>query len=88
MNKKLSYEAPRTTAYKIEASSAILAASGGWTNSDKEHGFDIVGEIPRSDEINRCEDQGKTVIEGNPESDISKCFYDLAEILWKDEEQV
>ena len=45
-------------------------------------------EIPRSDEINRCEDQGKTVIEGNPESDISKCFYDLAEILWKDEEQV
>ena len=54
----------------------------------KEHGFDIVGEIPRSDEINRCEDQGKTVIEGNPESDISKCFYDLAEILWKDEEKV
>ena len=54
----------------------------------KEHGFDIVGEIPRSDEINRCEDQGKTVIEGNPESDISKCFYDLAEILWKDEEEV
>ena len=44
MNKKLSYEAPRTTAYKIEASSAILAASGGWTNSDKEHGFDIVEE--------------------------------------------
>ena len=54
----------------------------------KEHGFDIVGEIPRSDEIIRYEDQGKTVIEGNPESDISKCFYDLAEILWKDEEQV
>ena len=54
----------------------------------KEHGFAIVGEIPRSDEINRCEDQGKTVIEGNPESDISKCFYALAEILWKDEEQV
>ena len=44
MNKKLSYEAPRTTAYKIEASSAILAASGGWTNSDKEHAFDIVEE--------------------------------------------
>lgn len=44
MNKKLSYEAPRTTAYKIEASSAILAASDGWTSSDKEHGFDIVEE--------------------------------------------
>ncbi len=47
----------------------------------------IVGEIPRSDEIIRCEDQGKTVIEGNPDSEISRCFYDLAEILWKDEEQ-
>ena len=47
-----------------------------------------MGEIPTSHEINRCEDQAKTVLEANPQSDISKCFYDLAEILWKDEEQV
>ena len=57
-------------------------------NFAKERGFDIVGEIPRSDEIIRYEDQGKTVIEGDPESEISRRFYDLAEILWKDEEQV
>ena len=31
----------------------------------------IVGEVPRSDEIIRWEDQGKTVIEGNPDSEIS-----------------
>ncbi len=55
----------------------------------KEHGFDIVGEIPRSDEIIRCEDQGKTVIEGNPESEISKdSMIWQKSYYWKDEEQV
>ena len=46
----------------------------------------IVGEVPRSDEIIRWEDQGKTVIEGNPDSEISKCFFDLAELLLKEVE--
>ena len=49
-------------------------------------GVAIVGEVPRSDEIIRWEDQGKTVIEGNPDSEISKCFFDLAELLLKEEE--
>ena len=44
----------------------------------KESGIPIVGEIPRSDEIIRYEDQGQTVIEGNSESEISGRFYDLA----------
>ena len=49
-------------------------------------GVPIVGEVPRRDEIIRWEDQGKTVIEGNPDSEISKCFFDLAELLLKEEE--
>ena len=49
-------------------------------------GVPIVGEVPRSDEIIRWEDQGKTVIEGNPDSEISKSFFDLAELLLKEEE--
>ena len=49
-------------------------------------GVPIVGEVPRSDEIICWEDQGKTVIEGNPDSEISKCFFDLAELLLKEEE--
>lgn len=49
-------------------------------------GVPIVGEVPRSDEIIRWEDQGKTVIEGNPDSEISICFFDLAELLLKEEE--
>ena len=47
----------------------------------------IVGEIPRSDEIIRWEDQGKTVIEGDAESEISRRFFDLAEMLLKAEEK-
>ena len=49
-------------------------------------GVPIVGEVPRSDEIIRWEDQGKTVIEGNPDSEIRKCFFDLADLLLKEEE--
>ena len=47
----------------------------------------IVGEIPRSDEIIRWEDQGKTVIEGDEDSEISRRFFDLAEMLLKAEEE-
>ena len=47
----------------------------------------IVGEIPRSDEIIRWEDQGKTVIEGDKDSEISRRFFDLAEMLLKVEEE-
>ena len=49
-------------------------------------GVPIVGEVPRSDELIRWEDQGKTVIEGDPDSEISRCFFDLAELLLKEEE--
>lgn len=48
-------------------------------------GLKIVGEIPRSDEIIRYEDMGKTVIEGDPSLPISRRFFDLAEQLWKEE---
>ena len=50
-------------------------------------GVPIVGEVLRSDEIIHWEEQGKTVIEGDPTSEISKCFFDLAELLWKEEEK-
>ena len=49
-------------------------------------GVPIVGEVPRSNEIIHWEEQGKTVIEGDPASEISRCFFDLATLLWKEEE--
>ncbi len=46
-----------------------------------ERGIDIIGEIPRSDDIIACEDEGKTVIEGRPSSEAALEFKKLAEKL-------
>ena len=46
-----------------------------------EEGIPILGVIPRSQEIIDWEDQGKTVIEGNPKSNISRKFFALADLL-------
>jgi len=45
------------------------------------NGLTIVGEIPRSNEINRYEDEGKTVIEGDIDCEASRCFLELAKKL-------
>ena len=44
-------------------------------------GLPIVGEVPRSDEITRCEDRGMTVVEGEPESLAAQAFLNLAKEL-------
>lgn len=44
-------------------------------------GLAIVGDIARSDDINRFEDEGKTVIEGDPALPISHTFLGLAQRL-------
>lgn len=46
-----------------------------------EKGLEIVGDIPRSDEINHFEEHGMTVIEGDPDLPISRKFTELAEKL-------
>jgi nitrogenase iron protein NifH len=47
----------------------------------KEHGIDVIAEIPRSDDINECEDMGHTAVESRPECEASKSFIELAEKL-------
>ena len=51
----------------------------------REKGYPIVGEIPRSNEINRYEDMGMTVIEGDPDLPVSRQFFALAEKLLEEE---
>ena len=51
----------------------------------QEHDLPIVARIPRSDDINRFEDEGKTVIEGDPSLPVSQQFLALAERLWNGE---
>ena len=43
--------------------------------------LEIIGDIPRSDEINEYEDKGMTVIEGDAELPVSRKFTELAERL-------
>ena len=47
----------------------------------RERGLDVVGTIPRSDDIIRFEEEGKTVIEGDPTLGVSRTFIDLAKRL-------
>jgi nitrogenase iron protein NifH len=45
----------------------------------------IVADIPRSNDIIRYEDMGKTVVEGDPGLDVSKRFLALAQLLLDEE---
>ena len=48
----------------------------------------IIGDIPRSDAINQFEEEGKTVIEGNPNLPISQTFLQLAASLLQDRKKI
>jgi nitrogenase iron protein NifH len=51
----------------------------------RERNLKIVGEIPRSDDIIRFEEEGKTVIEGDPGLPVSRTFLELARTLLETE---
>ena len=51
------------------------------------HNLEIIADIPRSDDIIRFEDEGKTVIEGDPTLPVSQSFLDLAKLLIKEDEE-
>lgn len=46
-----------------------------------EKGLEIIGDIPRSDDINRFEELGMTVTEGDSDLPVSKRFRELAQKL-------
>lgn len=50
-----------------------------------KNGLAIVGEIPRSNDITRCEDLGQTVVQGAPQSKAGECFFRLARLLLQEE---
>ena len=49
------------------------------------NGLPVIADIPRSDDIIRFEDMGKTVIEGDPELPVSRAFLALADLLAREE---
>ncbi len=52
----------------------------------RENDLKILGEIPRSDDITRYEDQGMTVVQGDKDSEISQIFINLAKTLEREKE--
>lgn len=50
-------------------------------------GLDIAADIPRSDDITKYEDMGRTVIEGDPECEAASRFFDLADMLIAENEK-
>ena len=46
-----------------------------------ERDISVIGVIPRSDDINRAEEQGQTVVEMDPDLPISRRFIELAQRL-------
>lgn len=52
----------------------------------RENNLKILGEIPRSDDITRYEDQGMTVVQGDETSKISQIFINLAKTLEREKE--
>lgn len=49
--------------------------------------LEIVADIPRSNDIIRFEDEGKTVIEGDPALPVSRKFFELAELMLREEKR-
>lgn len=49
--------------------------------------LEIIADIPRSNDIIRFEDEGKTVIEGDPALPVSRKFFELAELMLREEAQ-
>ncbi|MDD6710685.1 nitrogenase iron protein NifH [Sharpea porci] len=51
----------------------------------KEHDLKIIGDIPRSNDINRYEEMGMTTVEGDINLEVSQKFLELAKKLLEDE---
>ena len=51
----------------------------------KEHDLKIIGDIPRSNDINRYEEMGMTTIEGDINLEVSQKFLEMAKKLLEDE---
>ena len=53
-----------------------------------KNGLEVVADIPRSNDIIKYEDMGKTVIEGDSSLEVSKRFLSLAQLLIDEDKEV
>ena len=55
-----------------------IFGEGGVKKTAEEFNKDFLGEIPINPEVGKCGDQGKPIVEKNPNHEISKIYLKLA----------
>jgi ATP-binding protein involved in chromosome partitioning len=55
-----------------------IFGEGGVKRTAEEFNKEFLGEIPINPEVGRCGDEGKPIVEANPDHKISKIFLELA----------
>ena len=55
-----------------------IFGEGGVKRTAEEFNKEFLGEIPINSEVGKTGDQGKPIVESNPENEISKIYLDLA----------
>jgi len=55
-----------------------IFGEGGVKKTADEFGKEFLGEIPINPEIGKCGDEGKPIVENNPDHEISKIYINLA----------
>ena len=54
----------------------------------EEMGTEVIVRLPRDPSVQRCEEKGVTVVQGEPGSDMADCYRDLAKRLLASSEDV
>jgi len=55
-----------------------IFGEGGVKRTAEEFGKEFLGEIPIDPEVGKCGDEGKPIVEANPDHEISKIYLDFA----------
>jgi len=55
-----------------------IFGEGGVKKTAEEFGKEFLGEIPLNPEVGKCGDEGKPIVEANPDHEISKIYIGLA----------
>ena len=61
-----------------------IFGEGGVKRTAEEFNKEFLGEIPIDPEVGKLGDQGKPIVENNPENKISKIYLDLADKIKSD----
>ena len=55
-----------------------IFGQGGVKRTAEEFDKEFLGEIPLNPEVGKCGDEGKPIVEANPDHEISKIYLDFA----------